>query len=152
MPMNNTVATITAGVSLAVCALCTGAHGVDMSVVSGAGYRAWVDGRRVEVLEIPAPSMHDHQLPDDAARPYSAAIFDAEGTVTVRVESDADLSNTRILPLSRGIVPQLDGARALTFRAKPPFTLSVEPMSRHEALILSARTCLDTRPTLRSTT
>ena len=115
------------------------AHGVDMSVVSGAGYRAWVDGRRVEVLEIPAPSMHDHQLPDDAARPYSAAIFDAEGTVTVRVESDADLSNTRILPLSRGIVPQLDGARALTFRAKPPFTLSVEPMSRHEALILSAR-------------
>ena len=105
----------------------------------GAGYRAWVDGRRVDVLEIPAPSMHDWQLPDDAARPYSAAIFDAEGMVTMRVESDADLSNTRILPLSRGVVPQLDGIHALTFRAEPPFTLSVEPMSRHEALILSAR-------------
>lgn len=105
----------------------------------GAGYRAWVDGRCVDVLEIPAPSMHDWQLPDDAARPYSAAIFDAEGMVTMRVESDADLSNTRILPLSRGVVPQLDGIHALTFRAEPPFTLSVEPMSRHEALILSAR-------------
>ena len=105
----------------------------------GAGYRAWVDGRCVDVLEIPAPSMHDWQLPDDAARPYSAAIFDAEGMVTMRVESDADLSNTRILPLSRGVVPQLDGIHALTFRAEPPFTLSVEPMSRHEALIVSAR-------------
>ena len=48
-------------------------------------YRVWVNGRSVEVLDIPAPSHHDWQLPDEAAQPYWAALFDAEGEVTVRV-------------------------------------------------------------------
>ena len=104
------------------------------------GYHVWVDGRPVEVLEIPAPSMHHRQLPGDAERPYAAALFDAAGEVSVRVESDADLSATRILPLARGVVPQFDGPHALTFKATPPFTLSVEPEPRHGALIVSGRT------------
>ena len=102
-------------------------------------YRVWVNGRSVEVLDIPAPSHHDWQLPDEAAQPYWAALFDAEGEVTVRVESESDLSATRVLPLSRGIAPRMDGAHALEFRATPPFTVSVEPRPRHGALIVSAR-------------
>ena len=102
-------------------------------------YRVWVDGRPAEVLDILAPSHHDWQLPDEAAQPYWAALFDAEGEVTVRVESESDLSATRILPLSRGIAPRLDGAHALEFTATPPFTLAVEPRPRHGALIVSAR-------------
>ena len=102
-------------------------------------YRVWVNGRPVEVLDIPAPSHHDWQLPDDAVRPYWAALFDAVGEVVVRVESKSDLAATRILPLSRGIVPRKDGAHALEFAATPPFTVSVEPRPRHGALIVSAR-------------
>ena len=107
--------------------------------VFAAQYRVTVDGRPVEVIEIPAPSMHDWQLPDEAVRPYFAALFDAGGEVVVRVESDADVSRTRILPLSRGVVPRIEGPHALTFAAKPPFTLSVEPEPRHGALVVSAR-------------
>ena len=102
-------------------------------------YRVLVNDRPVEVLDIPAPSHHDWQLPDEAARPYWAALFDAEGVVTVRVESESDLSATRILPLSRGIAPRLDGTHALEFTATPPFTVAVEPRPRHGALIVSAR-------------
>ena len=102
-------------------------------------YRLWVNGRPAEVLDIPAPSHHDWQLPDEAAQPYWATLFDAEGEVTVRVESASDLSATRILPFSRGIAPRMDGAYALEFKATPPFTLAVEPRPRHGALIVSAR-------------
>ena len=102
-------------------------------------YRVLVNDRPVEVLDIPAPSHHDWQLPDEAAQPYWAALFDAEGEVTVRVESESDLSATRILPLSRGIAPRMDGAHALEFTATPPFTVSVEPRPRHGALVVSAR-------------
>jgi len=102
-------------------------------------YRVSVNGQAVEVLDIPAPSHHDWQLPDEAAQPYWAALFDAEEEVTVRVESESDLSATRILPLSRGIAPRHDGAHALEFTATPPFTISVEPRPRHGALIVSAK-------------
>ena len=57
----------------------------------------------------------------------------------MRVESESDLSATRILPLSREIEPRMDGEHTLEFRATPPFTVAVEPRPRHGALIVSAR-------------
>lgn len=103
-------------------------------------YRVWVNGREVRALKIPAPTHHDTQLPDDAVHPYWAALFDAQGAVTVRIESDSDLSATRILPLSRGIRPSFPDDGSVEFTAAPPFTVSVEPRRRHGALVVSAKT------------
>ena len=102
-------------------------------------YSVWVNGHPVEVLAIPAPSHHDWQLPDEAAQPYWASLFDAEGEITVRVESDSDISAARVLPLSCGVVPRHDKAHALEFTATPPFTLSVEPRPRPGARRLRHR-------------
>lgn len=102
-------------------------------------YRVWVNGREVDVIDIPAPAQHDWQLPDEAALPYWAALFDVEGEASVRIESRSDLSATRILPLSRGIVPRHDGAHAVEFTAASPFAVSVEPRPRLGALVLSAK-------------
>ena len=93
-------------------------------------YRVWVNGREVDVIDIPEPAHHDWQLPDEAALPYWAALFDVEGEASVRIESRSDLSDTRILPLSRGIVPRHDGVHAVEFTASPPFAVSVEPRPR----------------------
>ena len=63
-----------------------------------AQYRVTVDGRPVEVIEIPAPSMHDWQLPDEAVRPYFRRMrgwFD-------RLR-DMDLANVRMETLSMGM-------------------------------------------------
>ena len=102
-------------------------------------YRVWVNGREVDVIDIPEPAHHDWQLPDEAALPYWAALFDVEGEASVRIESRSDLSATRILPLSRGIVPRHDGVHAVEFTASPPFAVSVEPRPRLGALVLSAK-------------
>jgi len=102
-------------------------------------YRVSVNGRPVDVLYIPKPSMHDGQLTgDENLQPYYAALFDADEEVTIAVESPKDLSATRVLPASRGIRPNLESAHRVTFRAKPPFKLSFEPQPRHRALVLSA--------------
>ena len=102
-------------------------------------YRVWVNGREVDVIDVPAPAQHDWQLPDEAAQPYWAALFDVEGEATVRIESRSDLSATRILPLSRGVAPRHNGNHAVEFTATPPFTVAVEPRLRHGALILAAK-------------
>lgn len=127
-----------AAVVFAVAACAAGVRADDGAVAPE--YRVWVNGREVDVIDVPAPAQHDWQLPDEAALPYWAALFDAEGEATVRVESRADLSATRILPLSRGIAPRHDGDHALEFTAAPPFAVSVEPRLRHGALVLSAKT------------
>ena len=102
-------------------------------------YRVLVNGREVDVIDIPEPAHHDWQLPDEAALPYWAALFDVVGEASVRIESRSDLSATRILPLSRGIVPRHDGVHAVEFTASPPFAVSVEPRPRLGALVLSAK-------------
>ena len=83
-----------------------------------------VNGRDVDVIEIPKPT---HCLVGDNAQPYYAAFFDADEEVTVEVTGAAKMRRTRILPLRRGITPQAKGDNATTFRAKPPFTVAVEP-------------------------
>ena len=108
--------------------------------LASAAYRVTVDGQPVDVIGIPAPSMHDGQLPEDSLEPYYAAFFDADREVTVAVEANGDLSRTRILPTSRGVVPRHVAPNRIEFNAKPPFTLSVEPQPRHRALVVSART------------
>lgn len=108
--------------------------------LSSSVYRVTVNGVRVDVVGIPAPSMHDGQFPEHALEPYYAAFFDADREVEVTVECDENLSETRVLPLSRGIVPRVVSPGKITFKARPPFTLAVEPRPRHRALILSART------------
>ena len=114
-------------------------HPTAEGLASTSVYRVTVDGTPVDVMGIPAPSMHDGQLPEDALEPYYAAFFDADREVDVVVESPGDLSHTRILPLSRNVKPRVLSPGKIAFRAKPPFTLSVEPQPRHRALILSAR-------------
>ena len=93
-----------------------------------------VNGTPVEVVSIPAP---DHCLKGENAQPYSAAFFDADGEVDVEV-SGASMKDVRILPLSRGVSPQIVGSERMRFRAKVPFTLAIEPHGRHHALIVVA--------------
>jgi len=101
-------------------------------------FKVTVNGRALDVLGIPPPSMHDKQLPEAACLPYYAAMFEADEEVEVTVESLRDVTKTRILPLSRGIKPKVESAHRLSFRAKPPFKVSVEPEVRHRALVLVA--------------
>ena len=94
-----------------------------------------VNGRDVDVIEIPKPT---HCLVGDDAQPYYAAFFDADEEVTVEVTGAANMRRTRILPTRRGIAPQVKGDHTTTFRAKPPFTVAVEPSGRHKALVIAA--------------
>ena len=94
-----------------------------------------VNGRDVDVIEIPKPT---HCLVGDDAQPYYAAFFDADEEVTVEVAGAANMRRTRILPLRKGITPQAKGDHTTTFRAKPPFTVAVEPSGRHKALVIAA--------------
>ena len=93
-----------------------------------------VNGKPVEVMTLPAPT---HCLKQNDAYPYHAVFFDADGEVEVEV-AGAPMRDVRILPLSRGVKPQVVDARTLRFRATPPFTLAVEPTGRHHALVVSA--------------
>ena len=93
-----------------------------------------VNGKPVEVMTLPAPT---HCLKRNDAQPYGAVFFDADGEVEVEV-SGAPMRDVRILPLSRGVKPQVTGPRTARFRATPPFTLAVEPTGRHHALIVTA--------------
>ncbi len=94
-----------------------------------------VNGRDVDVIEIPKPT---HCLKGDDAQPYYAAFFDADEEVTVEVTGAANMRRTRILPSRRGIAPQVKGEHAVSFRAKPPFNVAVEPSGRHGALVIAA--------------
>lgn len=104
-------------------------------VKTSVGYTVKVNGKPIETLIVPAPT---HCLQGDAARSYFAAFFDADCEVTVDVESSMYMADTRILPLSKGVRPTVKSPHAVSFRAKPPFTLAVEPHGRHDALILVA--------------
>ena len=95
-----------------------------------------VNGTPVEVMTLPAPT---HCLKGENAHPYHAAFFDADCEVEVEVVGgDAPMRDVRILPLAKGVKPQVTGERTMRFRATPPFTLAVEPQGRHGALIVSA--------------
>lgn len=109
------------------------------TVATDGEYRVSVDGRPVDVVFIPKPSMHDEQLTgDENLQPYYATFFDADEEVQVVVESPKDLSSVRILPSRLGISPSIDSKHRVSFRAKPPFKLSFEPRPRHRALVFSA--------------
>jgi len=103
-----------------------------------ADFQVTVNGQPLDVLGIPRPSMHDGQLKEQHCLPYYAAMFEADEEVEVAVESVRDVTKARILPLARGIRPKIESAHRLTFRAKPPFKVSVEPEVRHRALVLAA--------------
>lgn len=115
------------------------------TVIAGRRLSVKVNGIPVEVIRLPAP---DHCLQGADAQPYSAALFDADGEVEVEVSGER-MDNVRILPLSKGIVPKVTGERTMRFRAKPPFTVAVEPTIRHHALIVSANLPEDDPPSAR---
>jgi|GEM_PF-1444470 len=87
-----------------------------------------VNGKPIDIIKILASKTLD----------YSAAFFDADEKVKVRISSKRDLSNVRILPLSRGIKPKHIDANTISFEAKPPFRISVEPDGRERSLIVKA--------------
>lgn len=98
-----------------------------------------VNGKSVDVIGISARwDGESEERPDDPMLNYSAAFFDADETVEVKVTSKRDLSNVRILPLSLGLQPKHVDAHTITFAAKPPFKISVEPNGRERALIVKA--------------
>ena len=102
-------------------------------------YRVFVDGRPVSLVEAPKPTKYwKGQMYDQYAQPYWGALFDAQGEVEVRVESDAhDLSQTRIVPDVANVGKRRAGV--VTFKAKIPFMVSVEPQSRYRTLTVIAR-------------
>lgn len=104
-------------------------------------YRVFVNGRAIELIEAPKPDKYySIHLTDEQAQPYWAALVDATGEVEVRVESDCrDLSATRILPVKPGLTPVARTKDAVTFRAKVPFKVSVEPTPRFRSLAVVVR-------------
>ena len=99
-------------------------------------YRVNVNGRPVEVMALPTP---DHCLSGVDAQPYYVAYFDAANEVEVEISGGpAPMKDVRILPLSKGIKPEVLAKDKMRFRAKPPFTVAVEPQPRHRALVIAA--------------
>ena len=105
-------------------------------------FQVSVNGKPVEAVTVPTP---DHCLSGADARPYQAAFFEADDEVEV-VVSGVEMRDARVLPLSAGIKAKNDGKNRMSFRAKPPFTLAVEPTGRHHALILVANMIEDDAP------
>ena len=108
---------------------------------SGPDYRVFVNGRAVELIEAPKPDKYySIHLTDEQAQPYWAAVVDATGEVEVRVESDyRDLSATRLLPERPDMTTVSREKGVMTFRAKVPFKVSVEPTPRFRSLTVVAR-------------
>lgn len=126
-------------VSIAACADVITWPAAEGTAATDGEYRVSVNGRPLDVVYIPKPSMHDNQLTgDENLQPYYAAFFDADEEVTVVVESPKDMANTRILPVSKGVRPLVESAHRVVFKARPPFKLSLEPSPRHRALVFSA--------------
>jgi len=72
--------------------------------------------------------------------PYSFAYFDFSGTATVQVEArnqPVTREHLRILPESRGILPEITGSK-LSFAVSSPCQLSIEPDGKNGPLILFA--------------
>ena len=106
---------------------------------SGMGYVVEVDGRPVDVLEIPKPVHHVNVLKENA-QPYAYAQFDTDKEVTVRVRTGVDIVNeqTLFLPLSAGVKPLRRGPREVVFCMKPGMRLVFEPQGRLRALVIAA--------------
>ena len=108
------------------------------AAAAGTGYVVEVDGRPVDVLEIPKPVHHLEVLKENA-QPYAYAQFDSSAEATVRVRSTAAITNARpILPLLSGVTPLRRTAHELVFRMKPGRQLIVEPQGRLRALVIAA--------------
>lgn len=108
------------------------------AAAAGTGYVVEVDGRPVDVLEIPKPVHHVEVLKENA-QPYAYAQFDSAAEATVRVRSTAAITNARpILPLSSGVTPLRRTAHELVFRMKSGRQLIVEPQGRLRALVIAA--------------
>ena len=100
-------------------------------------YQMSVDGKNVEVVNVPKPETGIWNVRE--RQPYSYAPFTATGTVEVCVRSRAyDLSKTVILPQSKGVVASSQAADAVVFKLTPPMTVVLEPKGRHHALVVSA--------------
>ena len=99
------------------------------------GYAVSVNGRPVDVIAIPKSTVYA----EDKAFPYSYAMFDADEEVLVEIRAPLDLSRARMLP-RRNAARELRAEKDLvSFRARPPFKMAIEPMrSRHRALVLAA--------------
>ena len=101
-------------------------------------YTVKANGMGIPVMGVPMP---ENRLAEDLRHPYSFALFDADGEVTVEVSSRFfDMGEVKILPDSAGARLIETKGNTAVFRATPPFTLAVEPCGRHNALILAANT------------
>lgn len=99
------------------------------------GYSLTVSGRPVDVMAVPKSTT----LPEDKAFPYSYAMFDADEEVLIEVRAPWSLKKTRLVPRRNGASDIRSSSDVFSFRAKPPFTLAIEPSeTRHRALVLTA--------------
>lgn len=98
-------------------------------------FQVRVNGKPLDVQLVPTPT---HTLEGEEAHSYSFAQFDCAVDVTVEVTTTQSVENVRILPLAKGIKAEKKSAHSISFTAKPPFQLAIEPEGRHHALILAA--------------
>ena len=103
-------------------------------------YTMTVDGTSVDVVRVPMPESCSGGVKEGPDRqPYSYAAFEATGRVAVCVRSSAlDLSRTKILPASKGVVARSRASDSVVFEMVPPMTVVLEPRGRHRALVVSA--------------
>lgn len=108
----------------------------DTAAMNGS-FTVTVNGNPVDVVEIPKPTDF---LSGTDAHPYYAVFFDADEEVRVKVSGAGDMRRAKILPMRLGIHPEVIDEHALSFRAKPPFNIVLEPTGRHRALVIAANT------------
>lgn len=92
-------------------------------------YEVFVNGKTIPVY--PAHGKYDGGV-------YYYAQFDLEEKADVRVKTEGDFKEVRILPEKFGIKPRHRGSDEISFKATEPFKISIEREGKRYPLILFA--------------
>lgn len=92
-------------------------------------YEVFVNGKTIPVY--PAHGKYDGGV-------YYYAQFDLEEKADVRVKTEGDFKDVRILPEKFGIKPRHRGSDEISFKATEPFKISIEREGKRYPLILFA--------------
>ncbi len=102
-------------------------------------YSVTVNGKPLDVYVAPVWEP-EPRYEKSFGGPYSFAYFDCSGTAVVQVEvrnQPMTRERLRILPESRGILPEITGSK-LSFAVSSPCQLSIEPDGKNGPLLLFA--------------
>jgi hypothetical protein len=105
--------------------------------ISDASFTVTVNGAQIPVYQ--AKAQYDGGI-------YYFASFTLAGTSNIQIKSDRPLTGAKVLPISAGITPRINGHK-MSFKASEPFKISIECEGRVRPLLLfanPARSAIDT--------